>query len=475
MQFSTTFGIVRTPSDDWFDPDLALDTRLFLDPFLLLSSESKSDILWQPAHAQLIEHFARCYEVIARAGYEGTLSEQIVLSLLRFPEPAELCLGYAGSGTLGSGSGQANARLIRGSIVAAIAAGLNRPEHIEEIGILNEGIGADRISDAACNVLKPTIIEYTKTVAARHDLPVASLRVRKARCNLRTGRWIDEHHDLPRNPNTGGAVLLVPQRFLNNLPVLNADDWFYSTLNEDLRRDLNVEVGQRVPKRRIVEIAKRYPERIRAWAQQLRLNNEIRGYDFTHDPLGLVAWQDAGATFVERNSFAMPVETASDLSQFVAELLKLYKLFVEEQGGWRLLWNDDGTEKPEEAAQLALLGMARPYCRMHGIEIDREVNLGRGIVDFKLSSGAAARVLIEVKKLHSGRFWNGIERQLPAYMASDQTDAAWFLALRYRSRGAPVQRLRTLPRVIHEANESSSKLIRYMSIDARRKQSASKI
>ena len=93
------------------------------------------------------------------------MSEAVVRGLLSFPEPSELCLGYTESGTAGTGSGAQNAGLIVGSIVTAIAAGLNRPEQIEEIGILNEGLGADRISDAACNVLKSLIIEYTREVA----------------------------------------------------------------------------------------------------------------------------------------------------------------------------------------------------------------------------------------------------------------------------------------------------------------------
>ena len=47
-------------------------------------------------------------------------------------------------------------------IAVALAAGLDNPEHIEEIGILNVGIGADRISDAVCNVLKRRLIAYTQ-------------------------------------------------------------------------------------------------------------------------------------------------------------------------------------------------------------------------------------------------------------------------------------------------------------------------
>jgi hypothetical protein len=36
-----------------------------------------------------------------------------------------------------------------------------------------------------------------------------------------------------------------------------------------------------------------------------------------------------------------------------------FKHFIEEQRGWTLLHNDDGSEKPESAAQLVFLGMAR--------------------------------------------------------------------------------------------------------------------
>lgn len=57
--------------------------------------------------------------------------------------------------------------------------------------------------------------------------------------------------------------------------------------------------------------------------------------------------------------------------------------------------------------QLLFLGLAQPYLRQFDVELDREVELGRGPVDFKASSGTTARLLIEVKKLHNGKFWNG--------------------------------------------------------------------
>jgi len=81
-------------------------------------------------------------------------------------------------------------------------------------------------------------------------------------------------------------------------------------------------------------------------------------------------------------------------------VIEQFKRSVEEQGGWRLLWNDGNVnEKPEEAAQLLFKGIAQSYCHANDIVIDREPNLGRGPVDFKFSNGYQRRALLEVKKL----------------------------------------------------------------------------
>lgn len=169
------------------------------------------------------------------------------------------------------------------------------------------------------------------------------------------------------------------------------------------------------------------------------------------------------------------VRNIAELRSFVENLLALFKVFVEQQGGWRLLWNDDGSEKPEEAAQLALLGMARPFCRSHGVEIDREVNLGRGPVDFKISGGGTLRLLVEAKKLHNGDFWNGLDNQLPSYLTSDQTGDGWLLAIRYRSGGISDKRASELPARVRALNGREGLTINFTTIDARPKVSASKI
>jgi hypothetical protein len=65
--------------------------------------------------------------------------------------------------------------------------------------------------------------------------------------------------------------------------------------------------------------------------------------------------------------------------------------------------------------------------------IDREVDFGRGLVDFKFSNGFVFRAHLEVKKLHNTRFWDGLAAQLPSYLSSDDVRDAWFVAVRFRS------------------------------------------
>jgi hypothetical protein len=473
MRFSECFEIERHRRDDWFDPHLTVDTKLFVDPLLLLKHGTAP--VWRGAHEELIAHFVHCYDLVAQGGHRDSLSVRKATTLLRFPEPREFNLGYTAAGVRGSGGGPRVARMMIEGIVTAIDAGLTEPRHIEEIGILNERIGADRISDAVCNILKRRFIRYTQTVCRRHGVPLETHRLVNTGVDLSAGRWLTDEVGLPTNPDSGGPIVLVPRSFLNDLPVLNAWDWFDAHVNEDVRTQLNISISSRASKADIVKHARRHPELVRTWADSVSNRTSVSGYDFAGDPRGVVQWDDAPARYAEAHPIGTlsKVETVEDLATLLHETLLHFQRFVEHQRGWSLLWVSDDKEKPEEAAQLLFLGLAQPYLRVFGVELDREVELGRGPVDFKLSSGSSARILIEVKKAHNGKFWNGLDSQLPSYLTSDDTEHGWFLAIRYRSNPASTRRMAELPGRVRKAASASGKSLHYFAIDARRPPSAS--
>jgi hypothetical protein len=287
---------------------------------------------------------------------------------------------------------------------------------------------------------------------------------------LNQARWLHESFDLPTNPHDGGPILLVPQEFLNDLPTLNPEEWFNDNINDDLRTQLNLAMGQRVRKEDIVGFARSHPDRVRRWAREQTTRRDVQGYDFLEDRRGVVQWDAPTREYVEANPIPLTAPTnRAELRVLVEKVLEQFKRFIEHQRGWDLLWNSDGTEKNEEAAQLLFLGIAQNYLRMFDVEVDREVELGRGPVDFKLARGTDTRMILEVKKAHNGKFWNGLDNQLPSYLTSDDAEEGWFVAIRYRNNRASQQRMNELPGRVSRTAASINKTLNYVAIDGRQR------
>lgn len=473
MRFSEYFDVENSDDVEWFDPHLTVDTRLFIDPLLMVDQGGQ----WAEAHEELLQHFVHCYRLVAKATSPTSVSGNTVRRLLTFPEPFEFGLGYTAAGTSGSGGGGFYASRIADGIAVAIALGLEQPEHIEEIGIFNERVGADLISDALANVLKARFVKYTQKVCADLAITTQIHRLRNSRVNLQHGRWLADDVSLPTNPKTGRPILLCPKALLNRLPTLNPEDWYSDVANEDLRGQLNLNIGERVSKSDIVQLARQNASRVREWAREQQSRDDLAGYDFADDRLGVVKWDREPVAFASSNPIEhlMNPETEEQLVHLVERILEQFKHYIEEQRGWSLLFSNDGSEKPEEAAQLVFLGMTQHYLRLFGVELDREVELGRGPVDFKVSAGAKIKLLIEIKKTHNGKFWNGLESQLPSYMKSDQCNNGWFVAIRYRDAKTSEKRMLELPSAVTRCAVKTGKNLRFSAIDARPKESASKL
>jgi hypothetical protein len=92
------------------------------------------------------------------------------------------------------------------AIEDAIKRGIIHPSHFEELGVLNEGIGPDRISDIACTILKAHLISYTQTIAAQYGVPVASHKVFASSYDEQRMSWLMDTVSLPTNPFKRGAA-----------------------------------------------------------------------------------------------------------------------------------------------------------------------------------------------------------------------------------------------------------------------------
>ena len=99
MKFSTIFNVTRDETDDWFDPILKRDTKLFIDPFLLFQAD---DDLFGRSHQKTIDFFNKAFEIAAVSSKKPTdLRFKQLIRMMSFPEVEEICLGYAESHTGG--------------------------------------------------------------------------------------------------------------------------------------------------------------------------------------------------------------------------------------------------------------------------------------------------------------------------------------------------------------------------------------
>lgn len=464
MLFSEYFNIRPTPDDQWFDPLLSIDTPLFLDPFLLYATEEGNFV---GSHAEVIAFFNCMFQLIARAqGNTRSALYQKAVNNLVFPEVAELCLGYTEGGTRGSGSGRGFARVIADALWEAIQAGIVEITHFEEIGIIREGIGADRISDITAGLLRHRLASYTSEICRRHNIPLETFRYVRGRYDVGRELWLPIELQLPRNPFSGKAVLLLPRRYLRDLPTINADDfWDYSYTNENetLRNEFSQDITRNVSKREIVELGRRHPEFLENYLHSTE-RSFPRPYDSRLDPRGYVQWYYASGAYCQRYPMQFVVEHDADFVGVVQRMVEAYRHFIEENAGWQLLWNDNRTNKSEKAAQLLFLGIVKHYCQANDIDISPEVNIGRGPVDFKVARGFSSRALLELKLARNTKFWNGLRRQLPTYMNAEGITRAYFIVIVFNEMD--FERLRMIQEVTARVNQSTGYDITTVVVDA---------
>lgn len=91
--------------------------------------------------------------------------------------------------------------------------------------------------------------------------------------------------------------------------------------------------------------------------------------------------------FFKDKSNPSNVKSEDDFLNAINNIIEQFSRQVIEEGSYKLLWNDDHSPKKEEASQLLFNAFAKPLLKEYNIVISREVDTGRGLVDFKLSLG----------------------------------------------------------------------------------------
>ena len=190
-----------------------------------------------------------------------------------------------------------------------VDAGIDDPEIFELVGILEEGVGADRISDMVGRIIVQDILTYTERVLRDLGAPTQALRV------------YGQPRQLVRNPYNRAPVLLVPRDILRDLPIAHAweDIPGAAAFNEEVRRRFNQMIGRagrrrtRWTKRDLRTVLIRNPDLFQDVVNVYKAS-PARRYDFQRDPSGEALWYPVTRAVAEANPLhlVMPASPSRD-------------------------------------------------------------------------------------------------------------------------------------------------------------------
>ena len=434
VYFTDWFGVDPGVLADYgaFNVSLINDLPLFIDPFLLFTSEKEE---YRKLHDRIIDYL----RFLRDRATEGSVDEGLLRSWYMFPEVKELWLGFSLKGNSGSGLGIDFARALHKNLNLIFRnfgdEQVTKGSHLEKVCLIQEGVGRDNISDFTANLIKEYLLDYTQEFARRHLAQEHRkvFMVEGVYFDYDRRVWCSKRYELPSV--VGKYVILTPREILTkDENWINRHDLFdrfeeiadslpdgqvRSQVNQYLARKLNDKSTKKEQNEAYSTILRQHPELIEWYIRW----KEIHGDQAVEQSKDKVT--DTEVRFVRQlGEFIRKLHAETEFyrrgidtyEECRARLLFL-KAEIENNGGYRLFYHKGKPVQRESDLQILfrLTWLASPS------DFNGEVNNGRGPVDFTASRGSKDKTIVEFKLASNTKLKQNIEKQVPVYEAANRT------------------------------------------------------
>ena len=153
ITFSEQFNVPSSAleSTGVFDVILDVDTRVFIDPALL---ELCTEPEFVGARSKVEGYFSNIITLLRHSKRSGDMYWRRADRLLTFRELSGTYFGYSQNGTGGNAIGAVLRDAILNTIKELMTEGETDPVLFELLGVFQEGIGCDRVSDLITFILR---------------------------------------------------------------------------------------------------------------------------------------------------------------------------------------------------------------------------------------------------------------------------------------------------------------------------------
>ena len=422
-----------------FNISLISDLPLFIDPFLLFNSEKPE---YQELHNGIIEYL----RFLRRKAGSGALDTGLINAWFRFPEIKQNWFGFSIGDNRGSGLGKDFAQALHMNLYKVFSdfgtETVTLGSHLEKLCLVSTGVGKDSISDFTTNLIHGYLLDYTQNFATQNIAAEfrKTISVAKARFNYETETWVQDRYDLPYY--NGDYVLLTPKDILTkdetwiNKPDFyrNFDEICLGLPNDDLRAEVNnyfakvlaVDPETREPDESkkakqdaAVATLREYPQLVDYYIRYKEENGDEA------ESTSSLKVKESEYLYVEQfKQFATELNAKTDFYKIEGNTLEearqrllFFKDVIENNDGYRFFYNNGQRLDRESDVHILyyLTWFASPS------DVNREVNNGRGPVDFKISRGRRDKSLVEFKLAKNTQLRRNLEKQVEIYEAANDT------------------------------------------------------
>lgn len=448
VYFSDFFDVNEEVLEEYgaFNISLINDLPLFIDPFLLFGSSREE---YQHLHKSILSYLS----FLKTKSAQGIVSEAQIKSWYKFSEVKQTWLGFSVRGNSGSGLGDKFGSAMSKNM-HVVFDDLNKEtvtvtSHLEKAGLFQIGVGKDNISDFTCNLIKQFLLGYTEEFARKNLKPeqLKKIMVDKVYFDYDLERWMPKEYTLPYFHRD--YVILTPKDILTK-----DDNWINShdlkgdfesicnsIPNAQLRSEIYNYFRKKLPAPVIVGKGKKQREKKPSQKEISRAINEtiqmfpaILNYYIKRKEENKQGAKSVSAENVEEVEAVFHENVIQLIQQLVDQTdfytvnptnsfeeslkrIEYLKDVIENKDGYRLFYYKGKPIKREADLQVIykLTWFSSPY------DVNREVNNGRGPVDYTVSMGAMDKTLVEFKLASNKKLKMNLENQVKVYEAASDT------------------------------------------------------
>lgn len=441
LYFSDFFRVDEDVVESYGAINISLinDLPLFIDPFLLFNSEKEQ---YQEIHQEIISYLL--FLQIQAEKYSSAPSG-MVSSWYLFPEVKQTWLGFSLDGNSGRGLGKEFALNLHKGLQTIFKdfgkEKITKSPHMEKLCLISPLVGRDKISDFTTNFAKKYLLNYTSDFAAEYldTSQCGKFIVPKVEFNYVTMTWKSKEYLLPYFNDD--YVLLTPRdlltrddtfinrsdmvRNLRNIAPTVEDDSLRFELNNyflDVLAKKKKEMSQTEKDKAATRLIVEHPELIDYYIKY-KEDNEAAATSISQQVVGEVKQlfnkqlQELAKLLVTKTDF---YKTEADSYEEAYKRVMFLKSVIEDMDGYRIFYLDRKPLKRESDLQV----MYRLVWFASEMDVNREVNNGRGPVDFKVSKSSADSTLVEFKLASNSKLKNNLAKQVEVYKKASATDRA---------------------------------------------------